>query len=30
MQSHDLAPDFAADFELFARELSGDEPRAVR
>ncbi|MFF5211324.1 hypothetical protein [Streptosporangium sp. NPDC000396] len=30
MQNHDLAPDFAADFELFARELSGDEMEAGR
>ncbi|WP_133061738.1 hypothetical protein [Streptosporangium minutum] len=30
MQDHGLAPDFATDFELFARELSGDEMDAGR
>ncbi|WP_277303862.1 hypothetical protein [Spongiactinospora sp. TRM90649] len=30
MQDHGIAPDFAADFDLFARELSGDEMEAGR
>ncbi|RBQ20694.1 hypothetical protein DP939_06320 [Spongiactinospora rosea] len=30
MQDHGIAPDFAADFELFARELSGEEMEAGR